>query len=620
MSAFILGIYGKVENFTIYNYVFNDQIIFDVKLRLANIRAILNSNNVCYYSFSKKGFSAFHKCNIRSTTLFATKIIEIKADNTQFNSFVLKSIFTHTLLPLYSYDRIRDLFVYSQVFDKDLKIVRVFKLDIKMFSDGTFFVHLDFKTEVFHILKSNFITVQDLVKYVDNFHLINLKRVDDHVSISLTTKNLEKNLENLHLFCINAKHELVKIFYPTLHQSIDHFFKIQTNEMASCTQEILHHLLKVDTVLWGDKNIQPFKLKKLNTQNHIIGQKFKTNQLSLIYHYGIFKQVHDKKIVLIHPENLVNKANQFENLFINHFNKNGTGISFHKFPYINFTNINLPAEEKIDLAIIFTEAEIQKNFLKSIKHLSIRYQIIGLPADQYALSNAVVKSQTAIGGIVSMPIQFYDCIYLGIDLGHSHQHFGENYSNLAMIFLDGQGNNLLKFVKEKIILNEALQYENLLEGFKQLERAVKTKKLKTKQLIIHRDGIMLKHDCKNISEAFRAVFHDWNLDIISICKSNVPALVIEKNGSFQNVASGDYFLSEKKEYAILVTTDMANSRGELNQPISIEKHEGILPLQLHVELIYQLCKLYISTIYYCNKIPKTTYLADQKANTKQWNR
>ncbi|MBK8390601.1 MAG: hypothetical protein IPL23_15525 [Saprospiraceae bacterium] len=219
--------------------------------------------------------------------------------------------------------------------------------------------------------------------------------------------------------------------------------------MASYTQEILHHLLNVDTILWGDKNIQPFKLKKLNTQNHIIGQKFKTNQLSLIYHHGIFKQVNNKIIALIHPENLGNKANQFENLFVNHFNKNGTEISFPKFPYDNITNVNLPAEVKIDLAIIFTEAEIQNNFLKSINHVGIRYQIIGLPADQYALSNAVVKSQTAIGGIVSMPIQFYDCIYLGIDLGHSHQHFGENSSNLAMIFLDGQGNTLLKFVKEK---------------------------------------------------------------------------------------------------------------------------------------------------------------------------
>ncbi len=241
--------------------------------------------------------------------------------------------------------------------------------------------------------------------------------------------------------------------------------------------------------------------------------------------------------------------------------------------------------------------------------------------DDYALSNAVIKCLTNLGGKVAILDDMMcpkDTYFIGIDMGHryDHKNAAESYTQLVMSLIDTAGTIITSKSVSSLPLNEALSPFATINILNRIKNTIsKINRKMPKKLIFHRDGKVHVDDVQIILQSVKQVFGIEDIEIIEIIKSGHPYVTEYLNSTWHNRPSGSAWIVPSKNYAILITNDQPNSVGELNNPIIIQRQHGNMPFENIVEQVYWLSKIYINNLYFASRLPVTTEVANNHAGT-----
>jgi len=239
--------------------------------------------------------------------------------------------------------------------------------------------------------------------------------------------------------------------------------------------------------------------------------------------------------------------------------------------------------------------------------------------DQYTVANALLKLGLRHGAIPwkidSISPDAPDHLFCGIDLGHNVR---EQISNLTITLVDNNGRLKDVYEKKGLPLNEAILYQELLQGFQFLLKRVS---LPLKQMTVHRDGIFREINGFKEIEAIDRILTSLGveqLNLVEVAKSGVPMIGFrldqENATEYLDGFSGYYLYNDPLSY--LITSEQSLSTGTSPVPIKIRRVHGDKDIRRITEEIYWLTKPYSINIFEPSKLPITTLIANNRSYSR----
>jgi len=569
--------------------------------------------------------------------LINTKIINPPFEHTTIISEYLNRNFKNQFSATYKQYRNENTFIIDDIKAGDFKLLNCFCYNIELFEDGRFLVHflptsrvitdVPLTIELFRKYKS-------LVSPIKSGLFLNL--VDSESSKSRKIFFGQDNDESIFRNTIQSwktvfatvDFELLAAVSPKSFQNI--LLESKTNISSGIKALLAPAALPKsgEGIKLYDKAFLPIKVNQSNSSNNLmIGDNKKASKLSATYYSGIYSAVSNKNILPVIFGVKTNELAYFKNLISNHFNKNGT-ISWHDAVYFPVDSVDADIELKILSEIkdkkntfltIFCSGKIDENILSKLRDTKWKYQIYQGNTDQYKLSNFVIKCLSKMGGLPALIHNSHASLgtyFVGMELGHMHMDNKPRLTNLALVFFDYQGKYIYQYVSKGLEINEVIQEDTLLYGLKKfINYLTKMSLKKVQKLIFHRDGKLHATEIETIISSCRHLFGIDDIDIVEIIKSGHPVMAVSKQNVYHNQASGACWLLKEKKYAILITSDQANEKSEILNPIVIKHRHGQADFHHIVDQVYWFTKLYSTNIYYSTRLPITTATANNIVGT-----
>ncbi len=208
------------------------------------------------------------------------------------------------------------------------------------------------------------------------------------------------------------------------------------------------------------------------------------------------------------------------------------------------------------MIVFITHTNFTSEEWAKINSLKMKKQVIKTPMDDYALSNAVIKCLTNLGGKVAILDDMMcpkDTYFIGIDMGHryDHKNAAESYTQLVMSLIDTAVTIITSKSVSSLPLNEALSLFATINILNQIKNTIsKINRKMPKKLIFHRDGKVHVDDVQIILQSVKQVFGIEDIEIIEIIKSGHPYVTEYLNSPWHNRPSGSAWIVPSKNYAI----------------------------------------------------------------------
>ncbi|PAX55238.1 Piwi domain-containing protein, partial [Brunnivagina elsteri] len=269
--------------------------------------------------------------------------------------------------------------------------------------------------------------------------------------------------------------------------------------------------------------------------------------------------------------------------------------------------------------------EVNAKIIEALKaHLQIlKFEIINT-FQENTLANCLLKL-----GLYNKAIPWkIDCIdshdkshiFIGIDLGHNHQH---GSTNLTLTAIDNHGCLLTKpYQRKNLPLNETIPYSELIKGFQN----ILNKSLNNDICItVHRDGVYQE----NIDD-YHLVMRELGIkkyNLVEVTKSGVPLIgfysISQGKTNYLDGFSGYYIFikdtnqsPQPNDISYLITNDQSLKTKTAPSPLKIKKVYGDKDITRITEEIYWLTKAYSANLFEPTKLPITTHLANNFSYTK----
>ncbi|MBK7522804.1 MAG: hypothetical protein IPI53_01130 [Saprospiraceae bacterium] len=347
--------------------------------------------------------------------------------------------------------------------------------------------------------------------------------------------------------------------------------------------------------------------------NLMIGNDKIVSKLSATYYSGLFRPLTKAIILPILCGQDITVLPKVKQLTDQHFNSNGSVQWLPALvaagPTIDFAELERIKNEYLSaFIIIITEGTLPHTTIGILREKKLQYQIIQLPADNFILSNFVVKCLHKMCAKIALLKDSglkKDGYIVGLDMGHYPGSKSEpGFSTLVMVFFTAAGEHIYTSKVERLPLNEALQSQSLTEAFTKFKNyLIRSKRNMPSHFIFHRDGKLHVKDHLYLTETVQNLFNNVKMDIVEIIKSGHPYIFTMENHHIKNAVSGQFWEVKDKDYALLITNDQETVPGEILKPIVIKRKYGNLPFETIVSQVYWYCKLYTNNIYYPSRLP-----------------
>jgi hypothetical protein len=635
-KTFITSRYGMVESLEVFEYKFTS------RGNTRNVKKIEfpqpKEKNQDIFSFVKNGYlSTKLLINTSDTSVFfkTQNIIPDEKNKHMFSRWIkenLQYFFSE------NYTMFDKVFVLNEINKGPFTVLICFDFNVELFEDGRFLIHYYQTSKIILQRQKN----QNLVnmikgKKTENRHLpsFHFFHPEKKTRYSINPED-EENLQFLNALIkstpegyVTFNYAFINAVYPEYMAEIYYVSKTNLTAFVKVIKTISAQNPALNSVRWFDQPLLPVNVQTVQPEMNLkIGENKVVSKLSALYYSGFLVPVTNKYILPVIFYDKEKRSLNFQtlkDLSDQHFNQQGK-IHWLDIQYLEINNPDISkimeAHQKNPelLVMIITPFQIDIRILEVVKKAGIRYQMIKSPADNYMLSNFIVKCLSKLGAKIAVLQETYvpkNSLFIGIDLGHMHLPSKKDIlSSMVCTVFNKSGELIWKYKSKNLPLNEALQKHTLLEMMTSLKIVLQKRNMEIpEKCIFHRDGKVHKNDIDHLIFACRDVFNHVDIEVVEIIKSGYPYIYNENSEGFQNPSSGSFWMSENHNYAILVTNDQTNIHGEVLQPIIIKRKFGSLPFRHIVSQVYWFCKLYTNNIYFPTRLPATVEMANNLAGT-----
>lgn len=627
-----------IQSLWLYEYTFSEKLKKDKKA-LAGLKNSLHlRKDILIFQWLSNGFLSLdyfipenenlifiHKKNIESD-------FKIPLTSQWLRKIIMAQYKEH-------YVEFENKFILFEINVGLFKIIKCFDFNIEVFQDGRFLIHF-FETSSLTLGNTDIrqfvrllTSTEQNQKVPSAFHFTNKKSgkkipIDDSKTESLS-----------YLLYINAQFPegYLTFNYKFLNSRFSDYVPSIIQKTRTTLHTTIHHLKSASGLLTAPEGVRLYEQDHLAVNLHpcipslnlVIGSNKIVSKLSATYYSGVMVPVTNRYILPVvvydkQKDSLI--FTKIKNLTDNYFNANGK-IFWLDVLYLHKDDADIhiitEAKQKYPgmLVIIISLVQTNDEITDKLKQHKILFQRIKYPVDDFMLSNFVVKVLSKLNAKISALKEMFvpkDSYFIGIDLGHNHGVARNTKKSSTIVFTvyNVSGELIWRHVEKDLKLDESLQKDCITFIFEQFKKTITHRKLPDpKKIIFHRDGRLFANDTKNLLYGCKEIFGLDDVEIVEIIKSGYPYVYLHQNNSFINPPAGSYWMSEKNQYAILVTNNQTVVHGEVLHPLIIKRKYGTMPLQHIISQIYWFCKIYTNNIYYPTRLPATTETANNLAGT-----